>query len=202
MIIKVTLSYSSLNSQRMDLKMKLAISKPDLQTSTRSRTTLNHSWVASGNISNLIITPGKAHDTHGINSRFEIPQPLASFWFQTVMCSDVGEETCLPISWLCPGAWGHVKSLSIASNSSIQNLTAYSSFIRLIYSSTHPVQPWRFLCCWKQHCCTFNAGALIGVAISCHYRILHQLMRDRAAKLFGVCHQPLYLGKTSASSGF
>ena len=49
---------------------------------------------------------------------------------------------------------------------------------------------------------TFNAGALIGVAISCHHRILHQLVRDWAAEILGVCHQPLHLEKCAWKIGF
>ena len=132
-----------------------------------------------------------------MNFHFEIPQPLGSFWLQTLNCGDVGEE-----QFLCPGAWGmqricpSFQSLSILKPDCLRYWSFYKTDL-LIPFSTMP-----FACGRKPHCCTFNAGALISVAISCHYRILHQLVRDRAAKLFGVCHQPLHLGKTSASSGF
>ena len=49
---------------------------------------------------------------------------------------------------------------------------------------------------------TFNAGALVGVAISCHHWILHQLVRDGAAEILRVRHQPLHLKKMLLENWF
>ena len=59
-----------------------------------------------------------------------------------------------------------------------------SDIISILATSHVAGTPWH---------CTFNARTLVGVAISSHYRILHQLVGDGAAQLLGICHQPLHL---------
>ena len=90
-------------------------------------------------------------------------------------------------------SWPLVQSLSIHKSDGLRYLSFYKThlFILLI-----PFSTMTFPCCpnLTRHR-TFNAGALVGVAISCHHRILHQLVRDRAAEILRVRHQPLHLKK-------
>ena len=90
-------------------------------------------------------------------------------------------------------SWPLVQSLSIHKSNCLRYLSFYKTHL-FIYSSHFQLWPSHVAPNLTGHR-TFNAGALIGVAISCHHWILHQLVRDRAAEILRVCHQPLHLQK-------